>query len=58
MRERPVLLGGMPPICGDANRLLLAVDQCVRSFPRHPKYQVRAELRHQDMQVARLAQRV
>lgn len=51
------LLGGLPPICRDANRLLLAVEQCARSFPRNHKYQVGADLRHQAMQVARLARR-
>lgn len=53
----PDLQPGLPTICRDANRLLLAVEQCVRNFPRYHKYQVGADLRHQAMQVARLAQR-
>lgn len=53
----PELQPGLPTICRDANRLLLAVEQCVRNFPRYHKYQVGADLRRQAMQVARLAQR-
>lgn len=53
----PDLQPGLPTICRDANRLLLAVEQCVRNFPRYHKYQVGADLRQQAMHIARLAQR-
>lgn len=53
----PDLQPGLPTICRDANRLLLAVEQCVRNFARYHKYQVGADLRQQAMHMARLAQR-
>lgn len=53
----PDVQPGLPTICRDANRLLLAVEQCVRNFSRYHKYQVGADLRQQAMHLARLAQR-
>ncbi len=53
----PDLQAGLPTICRDANRLLLAVEQCVRNFPRYHKYQLGSQLRAQALDVARLAQR-
>ncbi len=43
----PDLQQGLPPICRDAQRLLLAVEQCVRNFPRYHKYQIGSQLRAQ-----------
>ena len=42
------------PIWRDANRLLLAIEQAVRGFPRYHKYTLGTELRHQAMEVCRL----
>ena len=53
----PDLQQGLPTICRDAERLLLAVEQCVRNFPRYHKYQMGSQLRAQALDVARLAQR-
>ena len=39
------------PIWCDANRLLLAIEQAVRQFPRYHKYILGTELRRQAMQV-------
>ncbi len=49
--------GGLPPIVRDAQRLLLAVEQCVRNFPRYHKYQIGSDLRRQAMEIARSANR-
>jgi hypothetical protein len=45
------------PIWRDANRLLLAIEQAVRAFPRYHKYTLGTELRRQAMQVCRLIMR-
>jgi hypothetical protein len=45
------------PIWRDANRLLLAIEQAVRVFPRYHKYTLGSELRRQAMQVCRLIMR-
>jgi hypothetical protein len=45
------------PIWRDANRLLLAIEQAVRQFPRYHKYTLGTELRRQAMQVCRLIMR-
>ncbi len=45
------------PIWRDANRLLLAIEQAVRGFPRYHKYTLGTELRRQAMQVCRLIMR-
>ncbi len=45
------------PIWRDANRLLLAIEQAVRAFPRYHKYTLGSELRRQAMQVCRLIMR-
>lgn len=45
------------PIWRDANRLLLAIEQAVRVFPRYHKYTLGTELRRQAMQVCRLIMR-
>ncbi len=42
------------PIWRDANRLLVAVEQAVRLFPRYHKYTLGTELRRQAMEVCRL----
>ena len=45
------------PIWRDANRLLLAIEQAVRQFPRYHKYTLGTELRRQAMHVCRLIMR-
>lgn len=45
------------PIWRDASRLLLAIEQAVRVFPRYHKYTRGSELRRQAMQVCRLIMR-
>jgi hypothetical protein len=50
----PDLQPGLPTICRDVNRLLLAVEPCVRNFSRCHKYQG-ADLRQQAMHMVRLA---
>ncbi len=45
------------PIWRDATRLLLAIEQAVRVFPRYHKYTLGTELRRQPMQVCRLIMR-
>ncbi len=45
------------PIWRDANRLLLAIEQAVRQFPRYHKYTLGTDLRRQAMQVCRLIRR-
>lgn len=42
------------PIWRDATRLLLAIEQAVRGFPRYHKYSLGTELRRQAMDVCRL----
>lgn len=42
------------PIWRDANRLLLAIEQAVRPFPRYHKYTLGTDLRRQAMRVCRL----
>ena len=42
------------PIWRDANRLLLAIEEAVREFPRYHKYTLGTELRRQAMDVCRL----
>ncbi|WP_295401492.1 four helix bundle protein [uncultured Thiocystis sp.] len=42
------------PIWRDANRLLLAIEQAVRQFPRYHKYTLGSDLRRQAMTVCRL----
>ena len=42
------------PIWRDANRLLVAVEEAVRAFPRYHKYTLGAELRRQAMAICRL----
>lgn len=42
------------PIWRDANRLLLAIEQAVRAFPRYHKYTLGSDLRRQAMQLCRL----
>ena len=45
------------PIWRDATRLLLAIEQAVRLFPRYHKYTLGTELRQQAMRVCRLIMR-
>ncbi len=45
------------PIWRDANRLLVAVEQSVRHFPRYHKYTLGSEMRRQAMNICRLIQR-
>ena len=45
------------PTWRDANRLLVAVEQAVRLFPRYHKYTLGTELRQQVMQMCRLIMR-
>ena len=45
------------PIWRDATRLLLAIEQAVRLFPRYHKYTLGTELRRQAMRVCRLIMR-
>lgn len=45
------------PIWRDANRLLLAIEQAVRRFPRYHKYTLGTDLRHQAMRLCRLIHR-
>ncbi|NCA71257.1 MAG: four helix bundle protein [Sphingobacteriia bacterium] len=42
------------PIWRDANRLLLAIEQAVRQFPRDHKYTLGTDLRRQAMRVCQL----
>jgi hypothetical protein len=42
------------PIWRDANRLLVAIEQAVRRFPRYHKYTLGTDLRRQAMNVCRL----
>jgi hypothetical protein len=42
------------PIWRDANRLLLAIEQAVRQFPRYHKYTLGTDLRRQAMTLFRL----
>lgn len=42
------------PIWRDANRLLLAIEQAVRHFPRYHKYALGSDLRRQAMGICRL----
>ncbi len=42
------------PIWRDANRLLVAIEQAVRRFPRYHKYALGTDLRRQAMAVCRL----
>jgi hypothetical protein len=45
------------PLWRDANRLLLAIEQAVRDFPRYHKYTLGTDLRRQAMTVCRLVRR-
>ena len=47
----------LPPIVKLAERLLLEIEQAVRSFPRHHKYTLGTDLRQQAMEVVRLCNR-
>ncbi|CAK0767289.1 Four helix bundle protein [Gammaproteobacteria bacterium] len=50
-------MGGMnrdTPLWRDANRLLVAVEEAVRQFPRYHKYTVGTDLRRQALNVCRL----
>ena len=47
----------LPPIAKAAERLLLEIEQAVRSFPRYHKYALGTDLRAQAMEVARLCHR-
>ena len=45
------------PIWRDATRLLLAIEQAMRLYPRYHKYTLGTELRRQAMRVCRLIMR-
>jgi hypothetical protein len=45
------------PLWRDASRLLLAIEEAVRHFPRYHKYAIGNDLRHQAMGVCRLVVR-
>ena len=45
------------PLWRDANRLLLAIEQAVRDFPRYHKYALGTDLRRQAMTICRLVRR-
>jgi hypothetical protein len=45
---------GLPPIVRDAQRLLLAVEQCVHNFPRYHKHPVGADLRGSRTEISHL----
>ena len=47
----------LPPIVKCAERMLVEIEQAVRSFPRYHKYVIGTELRQQAMSVARSAHR-
>lgn len=47
----------LPPIVKAAERLLLAIEQAVRRFPRYHKYTHGTRLREQAMAIARLTHR-
>lgn len=47
----------LPPIAKAAERLLVEIEQAVRTFPRFHKYALGQDLRGQAMQVARLCNR-
>ncbi len=51
-----VMSRGMP-LWRDANRLLVAIEEAVRQFPRYHKYAVGADLRRQALNVCRLIHR-
>jgi len=46
-----------PPLLQSAERLLLAIEKAVRSFPRYHKYTLGTELRTAALKLAQLAQR-
>ena len=45
------------PLWRDANRLLLAIEQTVRNFPRYHKYTLGTDLRRQAMAICQLVRR-
>lgn len=45
------------PLWCDANRLLLAIEQALRDFPRYHKYTLGTDMRRQAMTISRLVRR-
>ncbi|WP_201245726.1 four helix bundle protein [Halochromatium salexigens] len=45
------------PLWRDANRLLLAIEQAMRDFPRYHKYTLGTDLRRQAMAICQLVRR-